>query len=143
VGRLLLLPPLSPLSSLGPDCFTPSPGNSQARQAGRHFLKSPRGDGAGRGKGEGAGPSPGWRRRRRRNSLEDSAQSLSTVRKVPAPGRVAPCAPGRRWGAGGPGCCMVGGPGHAPHPPPDARLAPLAATAPDSETRLTGALTSF
>lgn len=47
-------PHFTPLSSLGPDCFTPSPGNSQARQAGRHFLKSPRG-GTGRGGGEARG----------------------------------------------------------------------------------------
>lgn len=52
-------PHFTPLSSLGPDCFTPSPGNSQARQAGRHFLKSPRG-GTGRGGGgaRGRGQDP-------------------------------------------------------------------------------------
>lgn len=50
--------------------------------------------------------------------------------------------PGGAGARGAPGCCMVGGPGHAPLPPPDARVAPPAATAPDSRTRSTDALTS-
>lgn len=50
--------------------------------------------------------------------------------------------PGGAGARGAPGCCMVGGPGHAPLPPPDARVAPPAATASDSGTRSTDALTS-
>lgn len=143
-GLLLLLPPLHPPFFPGAGLFHPVSRQQSARQAGRHFLKSPRG-GTGRGGGGGVGGA--------KTGLAATASELAgrldpeLLNSSQSPGsraRGSLCAQAAlgRWGGGTPRCCTVGGPGHAPHPTPDAPVAPLAATAPDSGTRSTDALTS-
>lgn len=100
-GLLPPLPLLSPLSSPGLDCFTPSPGNRQAR-TGRHFLTSPRGEGAGEGEGQGGGAKSGLATATASELAGRSAPGSSTVREVRARGRGSICARGR-GGAGVPG----------------------------------------
>lgn len=95
-------PPLSPLSSPGLDCFTPSPGNRQAR-GGTSFPEEPVGGGGERGGGAGGGAKSGQATAAASELAGRSAPGSSTVRKVPARGGAAPSALGRRRSAAGPG----------------------------------------
>lgn len=125
---LELLPPLpyplSPLSSQGLDCFTPSLGNRQARGGTSFPEESAGGRGRERGRGKGAGPRLCRRQRRRRNSLEDRPRAAQQFANSGSRPRGSVCARAVQ-GRGGPRAAASRGcPGHAPHPLPDARASP-------------------
>lgn len=139
---LLLLPTFTPFFP-GAGLFHPVSRQQPGAPGGTSFPEEPAG-GTGRGGGgvrggakarlaTATGVGTRWKTRLR------AAQQFAKSGLTSALLRVRPGGAGAR---GAPGCCMVGGPGHARLPAPDARVAPPAATAPDSGTRSTDALTS-
>ncbi|CAO2587825.1 hypothetical protein LEMLEM_LOCUS4663 [Lemmus lemmus] len=120
-GSSCSYPHFTRLSSLGPDCFTPSPSNSQARQAGRHFLRSPRGGGdrAGRGRGEGEERGGGAKTRLAATASELAGgldpELLNSSQSLGSRARVSVCAQAA-LGRGDPGLLHGGRPGTCPAP---------------------------
>lgn len=145
-GLLLLLPLLHPPFFPGAGLFHPVSRQQSGAPGGTSFPEEPAG-GGGTGRG-GGGPRGGAKTGPAATASELAGrldpELLNSSQSPGSRARGSVCAQAAlgRWGAGTPGCCTVGGPGHAPHPTPDAPVAPLAATAPDSGTRSTDALTS-
>lgn len=112
-GLLLLQPPLHSPFFPGAGLFHPVSRQQSGAPGGTSFPEEPAGGEQG-GEGEGRG---GGAKTRLAATATASASELAgrldpeLLNSSQSPGsrRVAPCAPRRRWGAGTPGCCMVGG----------------------------------
>lgn len=118
---LELLPPLpyplSPLSSQGLDCFTPSLGNRQARGRTSFPEESAGGRGRERGRGKGGGAKAVQATATASELAGRSTPGGSTVRKLGLAAARLRLRAGGAGARGSPGCCIPGLPRTCPAPP--------------------------